>query len=226
MKNNDVTKDNVTLIDVDKTGGSTAFVVGGSSSGKTTLLVQALKNIISNYPERYDVILIFSESISAEPLKDWLDAESSTKIHFFPIFIPELVTVFVDINKATDNRYGVLVVLDDCLENLKGKTASRMINIYRNSGISSIISIQYCKFVTPAMRSSFHRVWITGARNSENRKLIIDMFVKGHLRDLGHKNMVEMDKAIREMTKMGESSRSVVLLDQILDELSTHEIVK
>jgi hypothetical protein len=228
MKNNEVTKDNITLIDVNRVGGSTAFLVGGSSSGKTSLLVTALSNIIEQHPDRYDVIMVFSESISAEPLKKWLDAieGTSSKVHFFPVFIPELVTMMVDINKATDNRYGVLVVLDDCLEGLRGKTASKMINIYRNSGISTIISIQYCKFVTPAMRSSFHRVWITSGRNAEIRKSIIDMFIKGHLRDMGHKNAVEMDKALREMTKMNDSDRSVILLDQIKDELSTHTIFK
>lgn len=226
MKNDDITKENITLIDVDKVGGSTAFIVGGSSSGKTTLLVQALQNILEHRPDRYDVILVFSESISAEPLKNWLDHEGSNKVHFFPTFMPELVTLMVEINKATDNRYGVLVVLDDCLEGLRGKTTSKLINIYRNSGISTIISIQYCKFVTPAMRSSFHRVYITGARNSENRKQILDMFVKGHLRDLGYKNSSDMDKALRDMTAMKDKSRKLILLDQITDELTTHKIEK
>ena len=224
MTDYSITKDNITLVDTAKIGGSTAFVVGGSSSGKTSLLVQAIKNIIEHHPDRYDTIIIFSESINAEPLKDFLEDHKTYKVHFFPCFLPELVNLLVEINKATDNRYGVLVVLDDCIEGLRNKTSSKMINIYRNAGLSTIISIQYCKFVTPAMRSSFHRVWMTGARNSENRKTIVDMFIKGHLRDKGHKNAVEMDKALRELTKMEDKSRKLLLLDQIKDELSVHEI--
>lgn len=225
MENNQLNEDNITLIDPHRVGGSTAFVCGGSSCGKTTLLMDALTNILRDYPDRYDVILIFSESLNSEPLQEFA-RESSYKVHMFNVFIPELVTLAVDINKRTDNRLGVLCILDDAVEGLRGKVSSKMINIFRNSGISTIISIQYIKMVTPAARSSFHSVYILGARNSEIRKSIIDTFLKGHLRDLGYKRPDDMDKALREMTKMNEDDRSLVLLQQIEDKMSTHIIRK
>lgn len=221
-----ITKENVTIIDVEKPGGSTAFVCGGSSCGKTTLLVQALKNIVEQHPERYDVIMVFSESISAEPLQDFMSENKHTQVHFFPYYIPELVDMMVKINKGTDNRYGVLVILDDVLDGLRGKMASKLINIYRNSNISTIISIQYLKFVTPAMRNSFHRVFILGARNSENRKSIIETFIRGQLRDLGHKNLDQMDRRLRGETAMRDNDRKLIMLDQIKDELTFHTIKK
>jgi ABC-type dipeptide/oligopeptide/nickel transport system ATPase component len=226
MQNGQVTKDNITLIDVDKVGGATAFLVGGSSSGKSSLLVQALSNILDQHPDRYDVIFIFSESENAVPIKDWLMHNQPTKVHFFPNFIPELVTIMVQINKATDNRYGTLVVLDDCLELLRSKTMNKAINIYRNSNISTIVSIQYPKFVSPAMRASFHRVWITGAKNYEIQKSILDIFIKGYMRKLGYKTIDRMIEGLEKMTKMNEKDREIMLLDQIKSDLTTHTIKK
>lgn len=225
MENNQLNKDNIVIIDPTRVGGSTALLVGGSASGKTTLLMQALTNILRDYPDRYDVILVFSESLNSEPLQEFLK-EGSNKVHFFPVFIPELVTLAVEMNKKTDNRYGFLMILDDALEGLRGKVSAKMINIYRNSNISTIISVQYVKMIGPAARSSFHNVFITGARNQEIIKTIIDTFIKGHLMDLGYKKKDDMIRAVRQMTKMNEDDRSLILLQQIEDQMSTHKILK
>lgn len=225
MEDYQLSKENITLIDPNRVGGSTALLVGGSLSGKTTLLMQALTNILGDYPDRYDVILVFSESLNSEPLQAFLN-EGSYKVHFFPVFMKELVTLAVQMNKATDNRYGFLMILDDAIDGLRGKITSKMINIYRNSNISTIISCQYVKMIGPAARSSFHNVFITGARNQEIIKTIIDTFIKGHLMDMGYKNKDSMIKMVREMTKMGEDERSLILLQQIEDKMSVHKILK
>ena len=62
-KDNTITKNNITLIDPTSEGGSTAFLVGGSMSGKTTLIVQSLINILKDklLRDRYNIIIIFSE---------------------------------------------------------------------------------------------------------------------------------------------------------------------
>ncbi len=217
---------NITLIDPTTEGGSTAFICGASGTGKTSLITTALANILRLHPNRFDVIVIFSESISAAPLQRWLAKGVPSHVHFFKILMPDLIEMMFNINKATNNRYKILFVLDDCVNQLRGSIAEKMIMIYRNAGISTIVSIQNAVRVTPSMRESFHKVWLTGAQNHESRKKIVTMFISGYLGDLGHKSLDDKADALRKMTGIEDNGRSIILLDQIGNAMKIIKIKK
>lgn len=225
-QNNTLNKKNITLIDPSAEGGSTAFLVGGSMSGKTSLIVQSLINILKNpnLRDRYDLIIIFSESLSALPLSD-LPKRKDLKILIFPMYLPELVKLAKKINYKTDNRYGFYFILDDCME-LRGNVVKQQILQLRNMGISTLVSTQYCKNVTPSMRNSFHNIYVTGSRTTADRKILVDLFLNPYLRDMGLKTEVERDNFIREHTKRENNQRELIRIDTTKDEMTTHVIAK
>ena len=224
--NNKFTKDNITLIDPSAEGGSTAFLIGGSMSGKTSLIVQSLINILKDplLKDRFNLIIIFSESLSALPMSD-LPVRKDLKILIFPMYIPELVKLAKRINYKTNNRYGFYFILDDCNE-LRGNVLKQQILQLRNLGISTLVSTQYCKNTPPSVRNSFHHIYITGARTASDRKLLIELFINPYLKDMGLRTETDKDNYIRNHTKREDNQRSLIAIDTTKDEMSTHIIKK
>lgn len=216
----DMNGSNITLIDPTVPSGTTTLLLGGSMTAKTTLIVQAMKNLIKLYPERFNVIVLMTESINADPLVDL-----PPNIIRLPCYVPEILQLLVKINNATNNRYGFLVILDDCVQ-LRGKDITKAINIWRNSGLSTIISTQSPVFVNPSMRSSFHNVFITGARTSEARKRMGEMFIYKYLEDKKIESKSKQDDWIRQNTKLESNSRNIIRINGVRDEIFVHKISK
>lgn len=216
----DITGSNITLIDPTVPSGTTTLLLGGSMTAKTSLIVQSVKNLIKKHPDRFDVIVLMTESINAEPLSGL-----PKEVIVLPCYVPEILKLLVRINNATDNRYGFLVILDDCLQ-LRGKDITKAINIWRNSGLSTIISVQSPMFVNPSMRSSFHNIFITGARTSEARKKIGELFIYKYLEDRGISDRGKQDDWIRKHTKLDKDHRMIIRINGVRDEMFTHKIDK
>lgn len=214
----DIDGSNITLIDPTIPGGTTTLLLGGSMTAKSTLIVQAINNLIRIAPDRFNVILLMTESINAEPL-----ADLPPQVIRLPCYVPEIIQLMVKVNQATHNRYGFLVIMDDCTS-LRDKTAIKAITIWRNSGVSTIISIQDPVFVSPAMRQSFHNVFITGARTSEARKKIGEMFVYRYLQDRGIEDRRKQDTWMGTNTALKGDHRLLIRINGVRDEMFVHKI--
>ena len=217
-----INKDTVTIVNPDIVNGSSALVLAGSFSGKTTLIVQAIKNILTHHKKRYDLIIIFSESICALPLND---LPRNDKIQIYPVFIPQLVSFLIRVNQATDLRYSILIVLDDIIK-LKSEAVDKLLLVARNSGISTIISTQQIKGISPSARSSVHNIYILGSRNSEEREKMLKMFLRSHLKDKGIIKPDDQENYLRDHTALGENSRKLIKINSIEDRMTIHTIAK
>jgi len=154
----------------------TTCILGSSFSGKTTLLVTELNKLD---PNEYDKIILFTESTNSIPLKK-LDPDLN--IIILSNFVPKVVKFLKDINEKTKNRFKFLCILDDVIE-LKGKVFTKMILTMRNSGISTIVLLQYVKIITPSTRNSLHDYYITQLRN-EDWEYVLRAFLGSHFREL------------------------------------------
>ena len=211
---------NITLVDVFKTGGSTALVLAGSHSGKTTMLVHAINNIKKE--NHYDVIIVFSESINAEPLRDIKDKEVILANKFFP----SIVTLAYQINKATKNRYRYLFILDDVYELRYNKVFQKMIVAYRNSGISTIICTQHSTIIPPAVRSSIHNIYFLGSKSETEKERAISEWLRGYIMARGIKNKDVMKDWFSNNTRIGkegQDSGKYLKLDNIKADLSIQD---
>ena len=84
-------------------------------------------------------------------------------------------------NTATNNRFRYLVIMDDCLR-LRGSAIVDMILTLRNSGVSTVISIQHSKLLTPAQRQSIHDYYLLNLR-LEDIEYLLQGFIATHMRD-------------------------------------------
>lgn len=213
--------DKVTLIDPE-VAGTNCLVCGGSFTGKSTLLMTALNNLISQYPKRFDVIILFTESISSEP---YINLPIKNVI-VFNAFLPGLVYKIAQINQATSNRYGILIITDDVTTELRGKTGQKLFTIFRNSGISTISLCQDPKMLTPAARGSIHNIFVTGGKLGESRERLIEVFLKPYLKEKGYKTPEAMDRYLQMNCKIGSRSRKLIHIDNNKVEMSVLEIPK
>lgn len=151
----------------------TVCILGRSFSGKTFFLVQNLNALAgrlrggsgkSRKQPMYDLIILFSESLSAEPLEG---LDPSLNVIFIAGYIPQIVQLLKKINDASNNAFRFLVILDDVVTGIRSGTMAKQILTMRNSQISTSLLIQYVKLISPAMRNSIHDYFITGLKPEE-----------------------------------------------------------
>lgn len=228
-------KESITLVNPHIENGSSALLLGGSNSGKTTLLVQALTNLLNDYRKRYDMIIIFSQTLTSLPLRD---LPKDDKLIIFSKFLPSLVTFLIRVQMETskpkdpdnptegnETRYSILLVLDD-ITKLKDPMIDELILVSRNYGISTIVCTQKVTGLSPSARASIHTNYILGGRNPETRRKIIETYLRGYIVERGIKNADDMDKWLRENTEMGTGERKLIKLNGINDIMSLHTIKK
>lgn len=197
-------------IELERPGGQTLALFGSSYSGKTTLLVHFLNNIVKS--KTFDVILLFTESMNAGPL-DNLDPSIIKCLGYHP----DIVNLAYKINLKTENRYKFLVVLDDCVNLRNNKTLEKQILLYRNSNITTILSTQYIKTLTPpGTRGSLHTIIITGGKTVENReqtyKTFLRQFLKGYNKD-------GADEWIIKNTHLSPNGGKYIRIDNVRSEM-------
>jgi hypothetical protein len=163
--------------------GTTSTLMGRSCSGKTYFLVEMLNKLVGvkrggKGPDKrrpmYDMIILFTESLSADPLKG-LDSRLDVKL--VKGFSPTIVRFLKQINDNSNNSFAFLIILDDVVTNIRGGTFSKQILTMRNANISTTILLQYTKLVTPAVRNSLHHFYFTGYK-PEEWEYIIKSFLK------------------------------------------------
>jgi hypothetical protein len=149
-----------------ETGGVSIVMVGSTRSGKTTIMKHSLRKFFSDY-----ISILFSPSIHAGTYGD-LDKG----IIKAPEYIPDVVRECYAINKKTDNKYPFLVIFDDVVTAKFDKELLKTFTIYRNSGISAIMSIQSPILLNSAMRGNINIVMLGFMNSDESCEKVIRMF--------------------------------------------------
>lgn len=138
--------------------GVTFALIGKSFTGKTYFIMQQLNLLTDKELAQYNAIIFFTESTHSEPLK-LIDERIQKKLILMDRFCPMILRTLKKVNDGTGNAFKFLVIYDDIIE-LRGELLTKSILTLRNSNISTMISIQYEKLISPAQRSSVHNIYI------------------------------------------------------------------
>lgn len=148
------------------TGGMSICLIGSTRSGKTTLTKYLLRNYFGGH-----VGVLMSPSIHAHTYDD-----ISKKVVKACDYMPEVVKEMYAINRKVDNHYEFLAVLDDCVTAKFNKELLKLFTIYRNSGVSGIMSIQSPILLNSAMRGNLNVVMCGYMNSDESCEKVIRMF--------------------------------------------------
>lgn len=160
--------------------GATFAMIGKSKSGKTTFVVNQLNRMTEKEVEGYNAIVYFTTSLNANPLKE-LAPHVKKRMILVGRFVPKILQTMKRINDETKNQFRFLVIFDDILK-LRGDILSECILTLRNSNISTVISMQYVKLMSPAQRDSVHNLYIFNLK-TELWEFMLRGFILGNVKE-------------------------------------------
>jgi len=171
---------------------STFALLASSKAGKTTLI----KYLFDKYYNNEEYISCLFSINSHVPLYD----DFSIKISNVNNRTLSVINTEHYINKNTRNHYKFFNVFDDCLNVREKRLLNDLILTYRNSNMSSLISLQYPKLLTPGMRANVNHVLCGRFNNDEVIEQVIKIWFKSLFTKLGYLSMPSMINFYKKMT--------------------------
>lgn len=157
-----------------ETGGVTIAMIGSTRSGKTTLLKHALMKVFDEH-----IGVLMSPSLHAP-----VYAEMAKGMVKAPAYVPRVIDEMYSINRKTKNHYPFLVVLDDVVTAKFDKTLMKSFTIYRNSGITTVMSVQNPIILNSVTRGNINFIMLGYLNSDEACEKAIRMFcyasIPGH----------------------------------------------
>jgi hypothetical protein len=154
-----------------KTGGVSFALIGSTRSGKTTLL----KHILDKHFKKHIKVLM-SNSIHAPIYNDISDVVKS------PVYAARIVKEGYEINRKCNNHYPLLYILDDVVDKKFDKELLKLLTIYRNSGLSAVISVQSPVLLNSAVRGNINFVVLMKLNSDESIEKIVRMYLMSYLK--------------------------------------------
>lgn len=182
--------------------GVTYAMIGKSKSGKTTFLVKNLNLLTEKQLSAYNAIIYFTKSPNANPLAD-VEPRVRSRLLLVGRFCPRLLQTLKRINDETECRFKFLVIFDDILQ-LRGQLLTECILTLRNSNISTALSIQYEKLMSPAQRASVHNVYIFNLR-TEQWEFFLKGFIVGNV-----KEMLPPLRPVKRVWELAQTMREIM----------------
>ena len=177
-----------------------SFVLCGSTrSGKTTILNYLYKTYFKDH-----ISVLMSNSLNSDAY-DML--KKSCAISDF--YHPEILKEMYKINHATKNHYEFFAIIDDVPDKREDPEMKRLMCIYRNSRISSIVCAQTATMINKMARSNINYVFLGRMNSSSEIERNIKDYLQGHLPST--LKMTEKIKLYKEWT----SNYQWIVLDQI-----------
>jgi len=177
-----------------------SFVLCGSTrSGKTTILNYLYKTYFKNH-----ISVLMSNSLNSDAY-DMLKKSCATS----DFYHPEILKEMYKINHATKNHYEFFAIIDDVPDKREDPEMKRLMCIYRNSRISSIICAQTATMINKMARSNINWVFLGRMNSSSEIERNVKDYLQGHL-----PTTMKMTEKIR-LYKEWTSNYQWIVLDNI-----------
>jgi len=191
---------NIASIELPNPKFGVSFILCGSTrSGKTTILNYLYKAHFKNH-----VSVLMSNSLNSDAY-DMLKKSCVTS----DFYHPEVLKEMYKINHATKNHYEFFAIIDDVPDKREDSEMKRLMTIYRNSRISSIVCAQTATMVNKMARSNINFVFLGRMNSSSEIERNIKDYLQGSL-----PTTMKMTEKIR-LYKEWTSDYKWIVLDQI-----------
>jgi hypothetical protein len=163
---------NVASIELPDPKFGVSFILCGSTrSGKTTMLNYLFKKHFENH-----VSVLMSNSLQSDAY-DYLKKKCVNSDFYFPEVLKEMYKI----NHATKNHYEFFAIIDDVPDKREDPEMKRLMCIYRNSRISSIVCAQTATMINKMARSNINYVFLGRMNSSSEIERNIKDYLQGHL---------------------------------------------
>ena len=186
----------------DFTTGNTWLLLGSSKSGKSTCMLDYYNRENEKYKD--SVNILFAGNVQAKIYDD--GDKKLIKTH---IYENEIIKTIVKIQRGTKNKYKFLLMFDDIVDHSTkdSETMKKLITSYRNSVISSFISLQAPKLINRVNRGNINLITFHAFRNDEQAEDIIKQFLNSKKPFKG----LKMDEKINLYHRLTANYQFIVL---------------
>jgi len=158
-------------------------IVASSKSGKSTMLKHILSKV---FPLDIKVLMTMSPcaDIYSDMKKDCV---------FVPTYLPDIIKTCYLLNKHTSNHYQFCMIVDDVIGFKSDRQMTKLLALYRNSGMSAIVAGQDLQMINCTGRANVNNV-LLGKLNSAGRvESVVKEFTKTYMpRNLSLDEKVEL----------------------------------
>lgn len=174
--------------------GNTIFILGSSKMGKSTALMKI-------YDQYYANNKFVSILWTVNPqIKLYKGHKKLLKAGVWNPNSEELIKQQKKIQTGTNNKYQFLNMFDDVINVRNNVLLDNLILTYRNSNMSSIISLQYSNLMSKCGRANCNNILAFGFNTDESIEVVIKTFLTGYLRKIGVKELGDQINWYKSMT--------------------------
>lgn len=170
---------------LDKGTGNTTFILGSSKMGKSTALMKV-------YDKYYKLNSAGDDSGFISTLWTCNPQIQLYKKHKNLLVAgcwnkngEEIIKQQKKIQTGTNNKYKFLNIFDDVISVRNNVLLDNLILTYRNSKMSSIISLQYSNLMSKCSRANCNNIMAFGFNTDESIEVVIKTFLSGYLKQNG-----------------------------------------
>lgn len=182
-------------LQLDLDTGNTTFILGSSKMGKSTLLM----NIYKNYYSKDFISTLFSINCHIPLYKK--GSKKLLKCCKFNKECVDLIKMMKRLQFVCKNKHKFSFIFDDITDVRYNQIVNDLILTYRNSLISSVVSLQYPNMLAKSSRSSINNLIFFGFNTDECIKVVLDSFLKSYFTKAGIIGEANQINFYRELTK-------------------------
>lgn len=174
--------------------GNTIFILGSSKMGKSTAL---MKIYDQHYANNKYVSILWTVN---PQIKLYKGHKKLLKAGVWNQNSEEIIKQQKKIQSGTNNKYQFLNMFDDVINVRNNQLLDNLILTYRNSDMSSIISLQYSNLMSKCGRANCNNILAFGFNTDESIEVVIKTFLTGYLRKINIKELGDQINWYKAMT--------------------------
>lgn len=194
--------------------GNTIFLLGSSQRGKTTVMMHLYRKY---YSSNKFVTILYAINYQ---IKHYEKQKNLIVCKTFNQQAEKVIKMQKYINSNCDNKYMFCNMFDDIVDQKFNKLLNSLILTYRNSNISSLISLQYPKLLNRTQRTNIHNVLLFGFNNDEAIIDVIKYWLKGFFHKLGYITELEQIEFYKKMT----DDHGFIYVSSLHNHISFHKL--